>query len=121
MADLMDKVGAFSTADKNRDAIMIGALLTDSHPVIIFPEGQMIKDKKIIEKGKYMVYNTGIRGPPTPARPASPSSPSSYARKSVRFHEKGTPKKSPRYAARVRLRTWPTSVRSSDKTPASCR
>ena len=24
----------------------------------------MLKDKKIIEKGKYMVYNTGIRRPP---------------------------------------------------------
>ena len=64
MGEFMDRVGAISTADQNRDAILIGALLTDSHPVIIFPEGQMIKDKKIIEKGKYMVYNTGIRRPP---------------------------------------------------------
>ena len=60
----MDKVGAISTADPNRDKILINALLTDSHPVIIFPEGQIIKDKKIIEKGKYIVYNAGIRRPP---------------------------------------------------------
>lgn len=64
MGEFMDRVGAISTADRNRNAILIGALLTDSHPVIIFPEGQMIKDKKIIEKGKFMVYNTGIRRPP---------------------------------------------------------
>lgn len=64
MGDLMDKYGAISTANPNRDAMLINALLTDSHPVIIFPEGQMIKDKKIIEKGKYIVYNTGIRRPP---------------------------------------------------------
>src|SRR5450759_1668722 len=64
MGDLMDKYGAISTANPNRDAILTNALLTDSNPVIIFPEGQMIKDKKIIEKGKYMVYNTGIRRPP---------------------------------------------------------
>jgi esterase/lipase/1-acyl-sn-glycerol-3-phosphate acyltransferase len=64
MGDVMDKLGAVSTTNPNRDAILIGALLTDSHPVNIFPEGQMIKDKKIIEKGKYMVYNAGIRRPP---------------------------------------------------------
>lgn len=60
----MKKLGAVSTADPERDKIFIKALLTDEHPVIIFPEGQIIKDKKIIEKGKYMVYNAGIRRPP---------------------------------------------------------
>ena len=54
MGDIMDKYGAISTVNPNRDAILINALLTDSNPVIIFPEGQMIKDKKIIEKGKYI-------------------------------------------------------------------
>ena len=64
MGDLMDRLGGISTTNPNRDTLLINALLTDSNPVIIFPEGQMIKDKKIIEKGKYMVYNTGIRRPP---------------------------------------------------------
>ncbi len=64
MGDLMDRLGGISTANPERDTLLINALLTDSNPVIIFPEGQMIKDKKIIEKGKYMVYNTGIRRPP---------------------------------------------------------
>jgi len=64
MGEFMDNVGAISTSDPNRDKIFINALLTDSHPVIIFPEGQIIKDKKIIEKGKYIVYNAGIRRPP---------------------------------------------------------
>lgn len=64
MKDFLDNVGAVSTADPNRDKILIHELLTDSHPVIIFPEGQIIKDKKIIEKGKFIVYNAGIRRPP---------------------------------------------------------
>jgi esterase/lipase/1-acyl-sn-glycerol-3-phosphate acyltransferase len=64
LSTFMDKVGAISTTDPNRDNILINALLTDCHPVIIFPEGQMIKDKKIIEKGKYIVYNAGLRRPP---------------------------------------------------------
>ncbi|MGA2782690.1 MAG: alpha/beta fold hydrolase [Smithella sp.] len=64
MSTFMDKVGAISTTDPNRDTILINALLTDCHPVVIFPEGQIIKDKKIIEKGKYIVYNAGLRRPP---------------------------------------------------------
>jgi len=64
MKDFMDNVGAVPTTDPNRDKILVNALLTDSHPVVIFPEGQIIKDKKIIEKGKYLVYNAGIRRPP---------------------------------------------------------
>ena len=53
-----------STKDPNRDPILINSLLTDRNPVIIFPEGQMIKDKKIIEKGKYLIYNVSGRRPP---------------------------------------------------------
>ena len=64
LGNFMNKVGAVSTTDPNRDKIFINALLTDSYPVIIFPEGQIIKDKKIIKKGKYLVYNAGIRRPP---------------------------------------------------------
>ncbi|MGB5219253.1 MAG: alpha/beta fold hydrolase [Smithella sp.] len=64
MKEFMDNVGAVSIADPNRDKICINALLTDGHPVVIFPEGQIIKDKKIVEKGKYLVYNAGIRRPP---------------------------------------------------------
>jgi esterase/lipase/1-acyl-sn-glycerol-3-phosphate acyltransferase len=64
MREFMDNLGTVSTADPDRDKILINALLTDSHPVVIFPEGQIIKDKKIIEKGKYLVYNSGIRRPP---------------------------------------------------------
>lgn len=64
MGEFLDNVGAVSTADPNRDKIFISSLLNDHHPVIIFPEGQIIKDKKIIEKGKYIVYNAGIRRSP---------------------------------------------------------
>jgi len=64
MGNLMNKVGAVSTADPDRDKIFIKALLTDSHPVIIFPEGGMMKDKKVIEKGKYIIYNAGLRRSP---------------------------------------------------------
>jgi esterase/lipase/1-acyl-sn-glycerol-3-phosphate acyltransferase len=99
MGEFMDRVGAISTADQNRNAILIGALLTDSHPVIIFPEGQMIKDKKIIEKGKLMVYNTGIRRPPHTGA-ARIALLSQFMREKIRrFHEKNDTEKLARYAA----------------------
>lgn len=64
MGEFMERVGAVSTADPKRDATLISTLLNNTHPVVIFPEGQMVKDKKIIERGKFMVYNAGIRRPP---------------------------------------------------------
>ena len=62
--EFMGKLGAISTNDPDRDKIFLGNLLTGEMPCVIFPEGQMLKDKKIIEKGKYMIYNSGIRRPP---------------------------------------------------------
>ncbi|MCK9231018.1 MAG: alpha/beta hydrolase [Syntrophales bacterium] len=64
LGDMMQRLGAISTADPKRDTRLINALLTDSNPVIIFPEGQMIKDKKLIERGRYSVFNPGGRRPP---------------------------------------------------------
>lgn len=64
LESFLRKVGGVSTKDPQRDKILANALLTGKTSVIIFPEGQMIKDKKLIEKGKFLVYNTGIRRPP---------------------------------------------------------
>lgn len=61
---LLTRYGAVSTGAPDRDSILLSSLISGRYPVVIFPEGQMLKDKKLIEKGKYMVYNTGIRRPP---------------------------------------------------------
>jgi len=63
-AKLLNSLGAISTKDPEMDRVLTNALLAGRMPVIIYPEGQMIKDKKLIEKGKYLVYNSGIRRPP---------------------------------------------------------
>ena len=62
--NFMNKLGAISTRDPNRDKIFIKTLLTGELAAVIFPEGQMIKDKKIIERGKYLIYNAGVVRPP---------------------------------------------------------
>jgi esterase/lipase/1-acyl-sn-glycerol-3-phosphate acyltransferase len=61
----LDNIGAVSTKDPNRDKIIIRSLLIGNNPWLIFPEGSMIKDKKIIESGKFLIYSTtGTRRPP---------------------------------------------------------
>ncbi len=65
LGDYLDRMGAVSSRDPNRDKMIIRSLLMGDHPWLIFPEGSMIKDKKIVERGKFLIYSTtGSRRPP---------------------------------------------------------
>lgn len=58
-------MGNISTRDPDRDRIIVRTLLRGDHPWIIFPEGAMIKDKKVIDhRREFSVYSEGIRRPP---------------------------------------------------------
>jgi esterase/lipase/1-acyl-sn-glycerol-3-phosphate acyltransferase len=58
-------MGTVSTKDPDRDKVIVNSLLRGIHPWIIFPEGQMIKDKKVVDPaGTFSVYNRGTRRPP---------------------------------------------------------
>lgn len=63
-----DLVGVVSTADPQRDKLIVRSLLTGEADWIIFPEGSMVKTKKIVAGGKYMIANpTGMHEPHTGA------------------------------------------------------
>jgi esterase/lipase/1-acyl-sn-glycerol-3-phosphate acyltransferase len=58
-------MGTVSTQDPDRDKTIVHSLLDGEHPWIIFPEGSMIKDKKVVgPTGSFRVYSKGKRRAP---------------------------------------------------------
>ena len=60
----LKRVGAVSTRNPERDRLIVKTLLTGEAHWIVFPEGRMVKNKKIIEKGRYMISYAGGKHPP---------------------------------------------------------
>ncbi len=68
VGEFISQAGAISTRDPHRDTLMVKSLLTGEANWIIFPEGLMMKNKKLIDKGEFMLNtDRGARKPHTGA------------------------------------------------------
>ena len=81
-------MGAVSTKNPDRDRLIIRSLLTDDASWIIFPEGRMVKDKKLIEKGKFMIYGAGGKRPPHTGAATLAMRSEFYRRRILSLHDK---------------------------------
>ena len=86
----LQMVGAVSTKDPNRDTTIIRGLLTGTENWIIFPEGRMVKSKKIIGDGTFLVtHEQGRHKPHTGA--ASLALRTEFFRRHLLLREKKEP------------------------------
>ena len=63
-ARYLDAIGVVSTKDPHRDLLIVKSLLTGEANWIIYPEGNMVKDKEIVERARYMISSAGGKHPP---------------------------------------------------------
>ncbi len=60
----LNNLGAVSTRNPNRDELILKTLLSGNVEWIIFPEGMMVKNKKLIKKDQFSVQDDETARPP---------------------------------------------------------
>mgnify|MGYP006290351203 FL=1 len=98
----LDTVGAVSTRDPDRDRLIVRSLLTGDAAWIIYPEGRMVKNKKIVEKGRYMVSYAGGKHPPHTGA-ATLALRTEFYRRRIRYLREKQPQEAERLLAKFQI------------------
>ncbi|MCP4686451.1 MAG: glycerol acyltransferase, partial [Desulfobacterales bacterium] len=64
LGGLLNRIGAISTRSPDRDRLIVKSLMTGEANWVIYPEGRMVKNKKIMEKGRFMITAENRKHPP---------------------------------------------------------
>lgn len=91
LSAFFEKVGVVSTKAPDRDRLMVKTLLADEASWVVFPEGLMVKSKKIVEKGRYMIAVAGGKHPPHTGAAALALRTEFYRQRLRRLHADGSP------------------------------
>ncbi len=102
LGNVLDKLGAVSTRSPDRDLLVVRSLLLGEAMWIIFPEGRMVKSKKIIEKGRYMISYAGGKHPPHTGA-ATLALRTEFYRERLKILRKNSPGEAERLLARFKI------------------
>ena len=64
MGRYLEQVGAVSVGDPERDKLIIKSLVGEGAAWIVFPEGCMVKNRKVVDRGSFMITADGDKYPP---------------------------------------------------------
>ena len=64
MGRYLEQVGAVSVGDPERDKLIIKSLVGENAAWIVFPEGCMVKSRKVVDRGSFMISADGDKYPP---------------------------------------------------------
>ena len=98
----LEQLGAVSTQSPDRDRLMVKTLLTAEACWVVFPEGRMVKNKKIMEKGRFMISYAGGKHPPHTGA-ATLALRTEFYRQRIAEMARSNPKEARRLADRFKL------------------
>ena len=64
MGRYLEQVGAVSVGDPERDKLIIKSLVGENAAWIVFPEGRMVKNRKVVDRGSFMITSERGKHPP---------------------------------------------------------
>ncbi|MDQ8179176.1 alpha/beta fold hydrolase [Pelagicoccus sp. SDUM812005] len=85
----ISRLGAVSTKEEERDAMIVGDLMTGRKNWVIYPEGTMVKNKKFLDQGNFIIDSPGYRGPPRTGAAVLALQAESHRLRYLRAYEEG--------------------------------